>query len=310
MTIVFFGTPAFAVPSLRALLEAGHTVSLVVTQLDKPAGRGRATQASAVKLFALERGLGVAQPEKVRDAAFVERLRSLAPDVLAVAAYGKILPRTVLEIPRLGALNVHGSLLPRYRGAAPIQRAILAGESTTGVSIMLMNERMDAGDVLERHPLEIAADETTDSLSRRMSTLGGTALVEALARWSRGEITPEPQREEEATLAPLVRKEEGEIDWSRSAVEIERALRAFTPWPGAYTRAGGKGLKIHRAEALPETTESAPGTILRANDRAIWIATGAGVLSPLELQLEGRKRLGTRDFLAGGGLRGVERLGR
>lgn len=310
MRIVYFGTPAFAVPPLRALLDAGHEIALVVTQPDKPAGRGKRPQESAVKTFARERGLEIAQPDKTRDAAFLERVRALEPDVFAVAAYGKILPAALLEVPRLGPVNVHGSILPHYRGAAPIQRAILAGERSTGVTIMLMNERMDAGDVLAIRELAIEPDDTSATLSARMSELGATALVETLEALERGTVVPRPQREEDATFAPIVRKEEGEIDWSRPAAEIERAVRAFSPWPGAYTTAGDKIFKIHRAAVRPGSAEAVPGTILETDGDELAIATGDGVLVALEVQLEGRKRLPARDFLAGGGLRGVARLGR
>jgi methionyl-tRNA formyltransferase len=308
--IVYFGTPAFAVPPLRGLLDAGHDVVLVVTQPDKPAGRGRRPQEPAVKTFARERGLEVGQPEKVRDPAFVERIRVLAPEAFAVAAYGKILPKALLDVPPLGAVNVHGSLLPRYRGAAPIQRAILAGESMTGVTIMLMNERMDAGDVLAVREMPIEPDDTAETLSQRMSVIGAAALVETLEAWQGGAIRPVPQREDEATFAPLVTKDEGEIDWTRSAVAIERAVRAFSPWPGAYTWAGGKTLKIHRAAARGGAEPSVPGTIRSATGAELEVATGDGILVALEVQLEGRRRLTAREFLSGGGLRGVSRLGR
>jgi methionyl-tRNA formyltransferase len=194
--IVYFGTPAFAVPPLRGLLDAGHDVVLVVNPPDKPAGRGRRPQEPAAKTFARERGLEVGQPEKVRDPAFVERIRVLAPEAFAVAAYGKILPKALLDVPPLGAVNVHGSLLPRYRGAAPIQRAILAGESMTGVTIMLMNERMDAGDVLAVREMPIEPDDTAETLSQRMSVIGAAALVETLEAWQGGAIRPVPQRED------------------------------------------------------------------------------------------------------------------
>jgi methionyl-tRNA formyltransferase len=308
--IVYFGTPAFAVPPLRALLDAGHDVVLVVTQPDRPAGRGRRSQEPAVKTFARERGLEVGQPEKVRDPAFVERIRALAPDAFAVAAYGKILPKALLDVPPLGAVNVHGSLLPRHRGAAPIQRAILAGDPTTGVTIMLMNERMDAGDVLAMREMPIEPEDTAETLSQRMSEIGAAALVETLDAWRRGAIRPVAQREDEATFAPLVTKDEGEIDWTRSAVAIERAVRAFSPWPGAYTWAGGKILKIHRATTRSDAEAAAPGMIRSASGAELAVATGDGILVALEVQLEGRKRLSVREFLSGGGLRGVSRLGR
>ena len=302
------GTPSFAVPSLAALLEAGHDVAAVYTQPDRPAGRGRTVQPSAVKAFALERGLGVEQPEKLRDPAVLDRLRTLAPELIVVVAYGKILPKSVLDAPPRGAINVHGSLLPKYRGAAPIQRSLLAGDTVTGITIMQMNERMDAGDVLLTREEPIRSDDTTDSLARRLSQLGAVALVEALDGLARGTLHPQPQDDALATLAPMIRKEEGEIDWNRSAVEIERAVRAFHPWPGAWTRARGKLLKIRRAATEPPAGGS-PGEIVRADADGICIATGAGALRVLELQLEGKRATSARDAVAGRLVRQGERLG-
>lgn len=310
MTIVFFGTPAFAVPSLRAILAAGHRLPLVVTQPDRPAGRGNKLQAPAVKIFAEANGLAVAQPEKIRDPAFLEIVGDVAPDLLAVAAYGKILPKALLDLPPLGAINVHGSLLPRFRGAAPIQRAILAGDPMTGITIMQMNERMDAGDILLRRETPIAPDDTSLSLSERLSEIGAYALVEALDQAAHGTLSPAVQRDDEATLAPMVRKEEGEVDWNRPALAIERATRAFVPWPSTFTNAGDKLLKIHRAAVAPGGETDSPGTIVRAAGADLWVSTGSGILAIQELQLEGRNRLTTIEFLAGGGLRGVPRLGR
>lgn len=302
------GTPAFAVPSLRALAEQGHEIACVYTQPDRPAGRGQQTQTSAVKQFARERGLAVAQPEKLRDPALAEHLRGLALDAIVVGAYGKILPKPLLEAPRLGAVNVHGSLLPKYRGAAPIQRAILAGEKTTGITIMQMNERMDAGDILLQESLALRADDTAESLGARLAELGARLLVDALDRLACGTLVAQPQVEADATLAPMVRKEEGSIDWRRSAVEIERAVRAFTPWPGAYTSARRRRLKVHRA-AVEEGSAGEPGTVVRAAGADLTVATGRGTLRLLEVQIEGKRRLGAAGFLAGNPLRPGERLG-
>ncbi len=303
------GTPAFSVPSLRALLERRHEVASVVTQPDRPAGRGQAPRLSAVKQLALAHGIPVLQPDKLRDPAFLEQVRQLSPEAILVAAYGKILPRSLLDLPPRGAINVHGSLLPKYRGAAPIQRALLAGDPATGVTIMQMNERMDAGDILLQQEVPIRPDDTSASLSARMAEAGAALLVETLDRLERGEVRPEAQREQEATLAPMVRKEEGEIDWRRPAVEVERAVRAFHPWPSAYARLGGKLLKIHRAEVRPPAPGAPPpGTIVRAAGDDLEIATGDGTLALLDLQLEGKRKLGARDFLAGQQLRAGERL--
>ena len=303
------GTPAFAVPSLRALCNRGHDVAAVFTQPDRPAGRGQAETASAIKRFALERGLRVEQPQKLRDPAVLATLRTLSPQVIAVAAYGKILPKAMLELPPLGAINVHGSLLPRHRGAAPIQRAILVGDATTGITIMQMNEGMDTGDMLLHEATEIRADDTAATLGERLAEIGARLLVEALDGVERGTIVARPQNDAEATLAPLVKKEDGEIDWRRSAAEIERAVRAFTPWPSAYTKLGGKLLKLHRAVVVDTAAPANPGTVVDAGGDDLDIATGAGTLRILELQLEGKRRLRTREFLAGQPLHAGDKLG-
>jgi methionyl-tRNA formyltransferase len=303
------GTPPFAAASLRALLERGHEVVAVFTQPDRPAGRGQVAQISAVKKLGLECDLPVEQPDKLRDPAVVERLRALRPEAIVVAAYGKILPKGLLEVPPLGAINVHASLLPRFRGAAPIQRALLAGDSETGITIMQMNERMDAGDILLQEPTPIRDDDTAQTLGERLAEIGARLIVEALDRLARGEIVPRRQNEQEATLAPMIRKDEGAIDWRRGAAEIERAVRAFSPWPGTYTALAGRRMKIHRAAPLAESAGAAPGTVVRAADDRLEVATGDGRLAVLELQLEGRRRLTAREFLAGHPLRGGERLG-
>ncbi len=303
------GTPPFAAASLRSLLERGHEIVAVFTQPDRPAGRGQAARISAVKRLALERGLAVEQPDKLRDLAVVERLQSLGPEAIVVAAYGKILPQALLEVPSRGAINVHASLLPRHRGAAPIQRALLAGDAETGITIMQMNERMDAGDILLQEPMPIRDDDTSETLGDRLAAAGARLIVEALDRLERGEVVARKQDEQEATLAPMIRKEEGAIDWRRGAVEIARAVRAFIPWPGAYTALAGRRMKIHRAAPLAEIAGAAPGTVVRAADDRLEVATGDDRLALLEIQLEGRRRLTAREFLAGHPLRCGERLG-
>jgi methionyl-tRNA formyltransferase len=310
MRLVFFGTPAFAVTSLHALLARGHEIAAVFTQPDRPAGRGQASRVAPVKRVALERGLRIEQPETLRDPAVVERLRALAPEAIVVAAYGKILPKSLLDLPPRGAINVHASLLPKYRGAAPIQRAILAGDPTTGITIMQMNEQMDAGDLLLQEQVTIHADDTAESLGARLAEVGAHLIVAALDRLARGLLAPKPQHDAEATLAPMVKKEEGMVDWRRSAVEIERAVRAFTPWPSAYSSVGGRLLKIHRAAVCAAATSAAPGTVVRACGDALEVATGHECLRLLEVQLEGKRRLGTREFLAGRPLREGDVLGR
>jgi len=307
--LVFMGTPSFAAASLRALLEHGHRVAAVFTQPDRPAGRGQVARSSAVKELAQERGLVVEQPEKLRDPAVVERLRALDPEAIVVAAYGKILPKPLLEVPVRGAINVHASLLPRYRGAAPIQRAILAGDTQTGITIMQMNERMDAGDILLQEVVPIHEDDTADTLGVRLSAVGARLLVDTLDALTRGDVVRREQDERAATLAPMVRKEEGAIDWRRGAAEIARSVRAFSPWPGAYTKLAGRSMKIHRATALVAAANAIPGTVLSADGDRFEIATGEGLLALLEVQLEGKRRLAAREFLAGNSVRSGDRLG-
>jgi len=226
-----------------------------------------------------------------------------------VAAYGKILPKPLLEVPVRGAINVHASLLPRYRGAAPIQRAILAGDTQTGITIMQMNERMDAGDILLQEVVPIHEDDTADTLGVRLSAVGARLLVDTLDALTRGDVVRREQDERAATLAPMVRKEEGAIDWRRGAAEIARSVRAFSPWPGAYTKLAGRSMKIHRATALVAAANAIPGTVLSAAGDRFEIATGEGLLALLEVQLEGKRRLAAREFLAGHSVRSGDRVG-
>ena len=293
------GTPQFAVPSLRALVDRGHDVACVFTQPDRPAGRGQAMRASAVKELAIARELPVEQPEKLRDPQVAERVRALRLDALVVAAYGKILPKAILDLPPRGAINVHGSLLPKYRGAAPIQRAILAGETATGITIMQMNEKMDAGDLLLQEETPIGADDTSESLAERLAEIGARLLVETLDRLEAGTITAQKQDESLVTFAPLVKKEEGAVDWSRSAVQIERAVRAFTPWPSAFTTLRGKLLKIHRAAVIPGGESVNPGTVVRADEDGVEIATGRDRLRLATVQLEGKRSVAAADLVSG-----------
>jgi methionyl-tRNA formyltransferase len=299
LKIVFFGTPEFAVPSLRALLAGSDPLVGVVCQPDKPAGRGQQLAAPPVKRVALEAGVQVLQPQKLRTPDFAELLRPLAPDLIVVAAYGKILPKSILDLPRHGCINVHASLLPKYRGAAPIQWAILRGEERSGVTIMQMNERMDAGDILLQRETPIGPDETHGELQARLAELGAAALIEALARLRAGTLTAVPQCEADMTLAPMIKKEDGRIDWTQPAVAIACMVRAFNPWPSAFTFLGDKLLKIHKAHATAAAGTASPGTITALHD-GISIATGSGTLVLQELQLEGRKRLSAADFVRGG----------
>jgi methionyl-tRNA formyltransferase len=309
MRLVFMGTPQFAVPTLAALHDRGHEIAAVFTQPDKPAGRGRTMRASAVKQLALARGLVVEQPEKLRESAVVDRMRELAPNAIVVAAYGKILPKSLLDIPPRGAINVHGSLLPKYRGAAPIQRAILAGETNTGVTIMQMNEKMDAGDILLQEATEIRADDTSASLAERLAEIGARLLVEALERLERGSLTARAQDESLVTFAPLVDKREGAIRWTSDAAAIERAVRAFTPWPSAFTTLRGKTLKIHRARVIAQEVSASAGTVVRAAGDELDVATGKDALRIVEAQLEGKRPVAARDLVAGRIVTVGDRLG-
>jgi methionyl-tRNA formyltransferase len=306
--VVFFGTPEFAVPSLQALLDGPDLVAGVVCQPDKPAGRGQHLRAPPVKRLAEQRGVPVAQPLKVKTEELPNLLRSWAPDLAIVAAYGRILPPAVLEAPRLGCINVHASLLPKYRGAAPIQWALLRGETTTGVTIMRMNERMDEGDMLLQRETAIEPGETYGALQQRLAALGATVLMEALAGLRAGTLRDTPQDDAAATYAPMIHKADGAIDWAQPAPAIAWRVQAFNPWPSAFTTHGRRLLKLHRARALPENAGAAPGAVLALGD-VIRVSTGNGVLGIEELQLEGKRALAAREFGRGGGLAVGDRLG-
>ncbi|MBX3023297.1 methionyl-tRNA formyltransferase [bacterium] len=304
--VAFFGTPEFAVPVLQALIDGPDDVVGVVCQPDRPAGRGQKLQAPPVKQLAQACGLRVAQPVKLRSDEFPAALAAWRPDLAVVAAYGRILPPRILETPHLGCLNVHASLLPAHRGAAPIQWAILEGDERTGVTIMRMNERMDEGDVLLQRATPIGADETYGALQSRLALLGAAALMEALDGLHAGTLTATPQDHARATLAPMIRKEQGAIDWRRPAAVLARQVRGFNPWPSAHTTLRGKLLKVHVAH--PERGGGEPGCVVAIGDR-IRVATGEGVLAIETLQLEGRKALPAREFTRGGGVAVGERLG-
>jgi len=294
------GTPRFAGPILEALLGRADPVVGVVCQPDRPRGRGLLTAPPAIKEIAIARGLPVLQPERLRDASFASALRALAPDLIVVAAYGKILPPAILAIPPRGCLNVHASLLPRHRGAAPIPRAILAGDTVTGVTVMVMNEEMDAGDILLRRETPIAADDTGGTLADRLAHLGAGAIGEALDGLARGTLRAIPQPAGEATFAPRIERDQCRLEWQRPAVELERQVRALAPEPSAFTQLAGRVLKVHRAAVERELpSEARAGQIVRAGPDGILVTTGAGGLRLLEVQLEGRRRLSADRFLAG-----------
>ncbi len=301
MRIVYLGTPAFAVPPLDALARAGHALLAVVAQPDRPAGRGQALRAPATKAWAIARGVPVLQPEKVRDGRLAAELAALRPDVLAVAAYGRILGKDLLELAPFGAVNVHGSLLPRYRGAAPIQWAIAEGESETGVSIMQVDEGLDTGDVLLQRVLAIDPEDTAETLAQRVADLGAAALVEALALLERGAIVPVRQEAARATLARILEKEDGRVDWRRPARVVRDRLRGFSPWPGAFTTLDGRTVKILDAALEPGAPDrSGPGEATVVATRGLLVACGEGTaLLVARVQPEGRPPQAAVDFANG-----------
>ena len=297
--IVFMGTPDFAVPSLQALLDHGEQVVAVVCQPDKPKGRGRKLSPPPVKELALAAGIPVLQPTKVRTAEFLEELRSYQPDLMVVTAYGRILTGPVLSLPRLGTINVHGSLLPKYRGAAPVQWAVLNGDTETGITIMQMDEGMDTGDILLPGRLAIEADDTAGTLAVKMAELGGKLLVEALERLKAENLPPHKQDESLVTLAPPLSKELSAIDWQRSAKEISCQIRGLDPWPMAHTTLEGKWLRLFAPQVIAGPVSEAPGTLCRANKNGLVVATGEEYLRLGEVQLEGSKRMSADAFLRG-----------
>lgn len=305
------GTPEFAVPSLQVLLDGEDLVVGVVSQPDQPSGRGMALHAPPVKMLAEAHHISVFQPQKLRTSQALEQLQAWHPDLIVVAAYGKLLPNEVLTLPPLGCINVHASLLPRYRGAAPIQWAIARGESETGVTIMSISERMDTGDILLQRSLPITADDTGGSLHDKLSRLGAEALRDAIGLLKKGELVGRPQNETEATYAPLIKKEDGRIDWTTDAVAIERRMRAFTPWPSVYTTFNGKLLKVFKArvEAPHARPTLAPGSVAEVSPVHVLVETGNGRLSLLEVQLEGKKRMAIEEFLKGHAIQRGARLG-
>ncbi len=294
MKVIFAGTPAFAAQALTAIIAAGHEVALVLTQPDRPAGRGMALQPSAVKQVALAHGIEVFQPLSLKDAEAQARLAGLAAEVMVVAAYGLILPQAVLDLPRHGCLNIHASLLPRWRGAAPIQRALLAGDAETGVCIMQMEAGLDTGPVLLREAFPIAGDDTTASLHDKLAACGARLIVDALARLP---LPAAPQPAAGVTYAHKIEKAEAAIDWTRSAAELDRHLRAFNPFPGAQAQFAGQTVKLWAAQPVAGAGE--PGCVLAVDRQAVVVACGSGALAVTELQKAGGKRLPVREFLAG-----------
>lgn len=311
MRIVFMGTPDFAVGTLEALIKAGHEVIGVVTQPDKPKGRGKTLMPTPVKEVALKHQIPVYQPKKVRETEFTETLGRLAPDVIVVAAFGQIITREILGIPRFGCINVHASLLPAYRGAAPIQWAVINGEKESGVTIMQMDEGLDTGDMIDKVVVPLAEYETGGSLFDKLSQAGAELCVKVLKDLEEGNAVREKQPEESTTpYASMISKKMGEVDWSRSAKSIEQLIRGLDPWPSAYTKLQGKTLKLWKAKVQKENVlEGIPGEVVKVEKDAFYIQTGEGILKMEEVQLEGKRRMDTAAFLRGFNLSPGERLG-
>ncbi|HIU75230.1 MAG TPA: methionyl-tRNA formyltransferase [Candidatus Pelethocola excrementipullorum] len=300
MRVVFMGTPDFSVGTLEAIIAAKHEVAGVVTQPDRPKGRGKAMQATPVKAAALAHNIPVYQPEKVREPEFVETLKNLKPDVIVVVAFGQIIPASILEIPPMGCINVHASLLPKYRGAAPIQWAVIDGEKESGVTIMYMDTGLDTGDMLAKTVVPLEEDETGGSLFDKLSDAGAKLLVETLTKLELGQVKPEKQpKDSPNAYARMIKKTDGLIDWNQDAESIERLIRGMNPWPSAYSYLDGKTLKIWIASVCGEETKNQSGTVVRTDKTGIYVQTGKGVLRLDELQLEGKKRMTSDAFLRG-----------
>ena len=301
MKIVFMGTPDYAAEALRALIRAGHEITAVVTQPDKPKGRSGEPVPSPVKVCASEHGIPVMQPKRIRTPEATEELRKYPADVYVVAAFGQILTQEILDMPPYGCLNIHASLLPKYRGASPIQHVIIEGEEKTGITVMQMDAGIDTGDMLYKKEIPIEAEENYETLHDKLTVLGGEAIVEAIELLEQGKLVPEKQEDSDSCYAPKIAKEMGRIEFSRSAAEIDRLIRGMTPWPSAYTGYQGKQLKIWKAVPL-ETYDNkgrSGGEILEVSKNSVIVAAGKGAVEILELQLEGKKRMTTHDFLLG-----------
>ena len=309
MKVVFMGTPDFAVPTLEKIIEAGHEVLAVVTQPDKAKGRGKKVIFSPVKEKAMEHNLPVYQPRRAREPEFIDQMRELNPDVMVVVAFGQILPKDILDIPKYGCVNVHASLLPKYRGAAPIQWAVINGEAVSGVTTMQMDVGLDTGDMLLKVEVPLADDETGGSLFDKLSTLGGELLIETLVKIEAGDIHPEKQDDSQAgEYARTLDKALGNVDFTKSAIVLERLIRGLNPWPSAYTFYNGKTMKLWKAEVVPGG-DMQPGQILSVDKQSFTVQTGEGALRILELQMEGKKRMDAGAFLRGCSVAVGEMLG-
>ena len=310
MKLIFMGTPDFSVGTLEALIAAGHEITLVVSQPDKPKGRGHELAPTPVKETALKHGLKVFQPKRLKDPETIKTLEETPADAIVVIAFGQIVPAAILHMKKYGCINVHGSLLPKYRGAAPIQWAVIDGERESGVTIMQMDEGLDTGDMLLKGSVVLDEKETSGSLFNKLSALGASLCLEALEKLEKGELTPEKQGESPTEYARMLTKEMGELDFSRDAVTLERLIRGFNPWPSAYTRLGDKTLKIWAADVCEkQEPESQPGTVTEVAKQDFTVACGEGALKITELQLQGKKRMDAAAFLRGYHLEAGMKLG-
>lgn len=299
LNIVFMGTPHFAVPCLEALIENNYNVSAVVSQPDKPVGRGGKISFPPIKELALSHNIKVYQPEKVREPEFIETLKRIKPDLIVVVAFGQILPVDILNIPLLGCINVHASLLPKYRGAAPIQWSIINGESVTGVTTMYMDKGMDTGDTILKRELEIGGEQTGEELFNDLSNLGAKALIETIKLIENKTAPRNVQEHELATYAPMLKKEDGLIDWNKSAKEIKNIIRGTYPWPGAYTFHNGQRMKVFSVSIDPKNTDHSPGTIVNIDKEFIYVQTGDGIIIIKEIQFDNSKRMTVKDYIVG-----------
>jgi len=306
--IVFMGTPQIAAATLELLMTGPDPVVCVVTQPDRPAGRGQRTSQSPVRKVAEARSIPVIAAEKIRTVEFLEAVKRGQPDIIVVVAYGRILPKTILDLAPHGCLNVHYSLLPKYRGAAPAAWTIINGERLAGVTTMKLVEQMDAGALYLQESVVLAGDETTGSLQAKLTPIGARLLQETLRRLKEGSLVAQPQDESAATFAPILKKEDGLVDWHKSAVEIERRVRGFDPWPGSFTHAGDKLLKVHRAKFIASERTGKPGEVIRADTGGFWIATAGGVIELVEVQLENKQRLPGAEFIKGARIKVGDRL--
>jgi len=297
MKIIFMGTPEFAVPSLEALINSEHDVIAVVAQPDKPKGRGHKLTPPPTKVLAEKFNIPILQPEKIKTDEFLQELKELNPDVICVTAYGKIIPKSILELPEHGCINVHPSLLPKYRGAAPVNWTIINGEKVTGVTIMQMDEGMDSGEILLVREVQIGNDDDAEKMLAKLSNIGGEMLVEALKLIGEGKLNPIKQDQSEVTFAPMLQKSDGQIKWEKSAQDIRNLIRGLTPWPGTFTKLGDYTLKIYKVYICEGRGK--PGEIIETGKNSLIVATGDGALEILELQIEGGKRLDIKSFLAG-----------